>query len=107
MFDIAYWKMEAVVGMTKASFPVTANIVMRFEKVKFIIEDSFFLEGLMIVDDMFVEMKEQKRVHKMYELNGEMVDLLKRADKNLNGKLSALIFLLALISQYLSGSQLL
>jgi len=107
MYEIAWQKLDVVYGMTKVSFPVTANIVMKFDQVKFLIENDLFFEGMLIVDDMFVEMKNGRNVHKMYDLNGDLFDLLKRAEKRQRRNHSALIFLPRLISQYLSGSQLL
>ena len=107
MYPIAYWKIEAVIGMTKNYFPVTAKLVKDFDKIRFLIDKDLSREGMMIIHDMFMEMKTKKSPHKMYELNEDMMDLQKRADKKLNGKISALIFLLALKFQYLFRIELL
>ena len=102
MYEIAYWKINAVIGMAKDNNlpPATAVLVKKFDKIKFHLDQDLHMEGMQIIHDMFVEMKTTKSAHKIWEHNGDMMDLLNRAEKSLE-KNSALIFLLDPILQCL------
>ena len=81
MYSIAMWKTRAVLEMTKNSFPVTSQLVKSFEQFQPFMSQDDFIEGMLILNDMFIEMKKNRSVHKMYELNGDLNVLLKRVDK--------------------------
>lgn len=102
MLEIDYTKINAVIGMAKKNNlpPATAVLVKKFDKIKFRLDQGLHMEGMQIIHEMFVEMKSRKSAHKMWEHNGDMMDLLKRAEKSLESN-SALIFLLDPTLQYL------
>jgi len=111
MSKIAYWKIEHVIGMAKNSFPVTENLVKDFNNIMFSLDDGLRNEGMMIVHEMFQELRKGKDAHKMWDHQGDMLDFLKRAKGRNNEspqksrkklkKNSALIFLLDPTLQYL------
>jgi len=106
MHEIDWEKKDKVYELTKNVVPETASLVKQFDQALIGMDQDLVHEGMQIIHDMLVEAKNQKK-YKLYSLNGDMFDFLRRAEKRQRRNHSALIFLPALISQYLFGSQLL
>jgi hypothetical protein len=71
MYEIDYTKLDAVVGMTKRSFPSTASLAIRFDRIQRALPMEHVTQGYLILDAIQEEMTSRngRRIHEMYRLN--------------------------------------
>jgi len=81
MAEIAHWKIYEVIKMAESIMPSTADLVKNFEQSAF--RKDFYFEGMLIISEMHDELNNNKNAHKIWGLNEELIELFKRAEKNL------------------------